>query len=107
MLNVIETSAPSTTLVEEIGCNPQFGELLEHSASIQDKWEELLQMPQLIRTILKGERKTSHLVGSRPKVGDPKFDVWDEEDSIIMAWLWNSMIHCIFLATAKDIWDAV
>ena len=51
-------------------------------------------------------------MGTEPKPGDPCFEVWDEEDSIIMAWLWNSMTPkisdtCMFLATAKDIWDAI
>ena len=62
--------------------------------------------------MLKGKGKISHLMGTEPKPGDPCFEVWDEEDSIIMAWLWNSMTPeisdtCMFLATAKDIWDAI
>ena len=48
----------------------------------------------------------------RSKPGDPRFEAWDEEDSMIMAWLWNSMTPeisntCMFLATTKDIWDAI
>ena len=51
-------------------------------------------------------------MGIGPKTGDPRFKVWDEEDSMIMAWLWNSMTleisdTCMFLVTAKDIWDAI
>ncbi|RVW64179.1 hypothetical protein CK203_046335 [Vitis vinifera] len=51
-------------------------------------------------------------MGTGPKLGDPHFEAWDEEDSMIMAWLWNSMIleisdTCMFLATAKDIWNAI
>ncbi|XP_059639462.1 uncharacterized protein LOC132281810 [Cornus florida] len=43
---------------------------------------------------------------------DPKFDAWDEADSMIMSWLWNSMNPeisdtCMFLSTAKEVWDAV
>ena len=46
------------------------------------------------------------------KQGNPRFEAWDEDDSIIMAWLWNSMTPeisdtCMFLTTAKDIWDAI
>ncbi|KAL6311361.1 hypothetical protein AAG906_011208 [Vitis piasezkii] len=46
-------------------------------------------------------------MGTGPKLGDPHFEAWDEEDSMIMAWLWNSMIPeisdtCMFLATARD-----
>ena len=62
--------------------------------------------------MLKGKEKISHLMDIWPKPGDPHFEVWDEEDSMIMAWLWNSMTPeisntCMFLATAKDIWDAI
>ena len=62
--------------------------------------------------MLKGKGKISHLIGTRPKPRDHRFEVWDEEDSMIMAWLWNSMTSeindtCMFLATAKDIWDAI
>ena len=51
-------------------------------------------------------------MGTRSKPGDPRFEVWDEEDSMIMVWLWNSMTPEIsntymFLATAKDIWDTI
>ena len=62
--------------------------------------------------MLKVKRKISHLMGIGPKPRDPRFEVWDEEDSMIMAWLWNSMTPkisdtCMFLATTKDIWDAI
>ena len=48
----------------------------------------------------------------RLRRGDPQFDAWDEYDSMIMTWLWNSMTPEIsdtwmLLTTAKDIWDAV
>ena len=47
-------------------------------------------------------------MGTGPKPGDRRFEVWDKEDSMIMAWLWNSMTleiseTCMFLARAKDI----
>ena len=71
-----------------------------------------LKWSQLIRTILKGKGKISHLTGTGPKREDPKFEAWDEEDSMIMAWLWSSMVPEIsdtlmFMANAKDIWDAI
>jgi len=39
---------------------------------------------------------------------DPKFTLWDEEDFMIMSWLWNSIMPEVcglymFLVTAKDI----
>jgi len=62
--------------------------------------------------VLKGKRKIAHLTRTGPKPTYPKFEAWDEEDFMIMAWLWNSMIPeisdtCMFLATTKDIWDAM
>ena len=58
------------------------------------------------------EGKISHLMDIGPKPGDPRFEVWDEEDSMILVWLWNSMTPeisdtCMFLVTTKDIWDAI
>ena len=37
--------------------------------------------------------KLSYLRGTGPKKGDIQFNTWDDEDSMIMAWLWNSMMH--------------
>ncbi|KAK8349267.1 hypothetical protein V6Z12_A06G131300 [Gossypium hirsutum] len=61
---------------------------------------------------LKGRGKLSHLLEIGPKEGDPKFDVWDEQDSMVMSWLWNSMMPeindtCMFLNKSKEIWEAV
>ncbi|KAI0527064.1 hypothetical protein KFK09_002660 [Dendrobium nobile] len=70
-----------------------------------------LKWSQFVKTYLKGKGKIHHLLGEGPKEGDPKFGAWDEADSMIMSWIWNSMTPEIsdtfmFLSTAKDIWDA-
>ncbi|KAK2966236.1 hypothetical protein RJ640_008219 [Escallonia rubra] len=70
-----------------------------------------MKWSQLVRTFLKGKGKLSHLLGTGPKKGDPRFDAWDEEDSMVMSWLWNSMLPEIsdtfmFLPTSKEIWEA-
>ncbi|TXG72901.1 hypothetical protein EZV62_001480 [Acer yangbiense] len=62
--------------------------------------------------LLAGKGKPSHLLGTGPKKGDPKFEAWDEADSMVMSWLWNSMIPeindtCMFLFTAKDILESI
>lgn len=54
----------------------------------------------------------SHLTGIETKLRDPKFEAWDEEDSMIMARLLNLMIPeisdtCMIMTTAKDIQDVV
>lgn len=66
----------------------------------------------MVRTFLKGKGKLSPLFGIGPKKGDPRFQAWDEQDSMMMSWLWNSMIPeirdtCMFLTTAADIWETV
>ena len=81
-------------------------------ASYRLNGKNYLKWSQLVQTFLKGKGKLSHLRGTGPKKGDPSFDAWDEEDSMIMAWLWNSMTPeisdtCMFLSTATDIWVAL
>ena len=50
-----------------------------------------LKWSQSVRTYLKGKGKLSHLMGTGPKPEDPKFVAWDEADSMIMSWLWDTM----------------
>ena len=69
-------------------------------------------MSQVVRTLLKGKGKLNHLIGPVPSEDDPKFIAWDEEDSMIMSWLWNSMQPetsgtCMFLTTTRDIWETI
>ena len=61
---------------------------------------------------MKGKGKVSHVTDVALDEKDAKFKSWDEEDSMIMAWLWNSMVPeisdtCMFLKSAKEIWEAV
>ena len=44
-----------------------------------------------LNTLLKRKGKISHLMGTGSRLGGFRFEVWDEEDSMIMVWLWNSM----------------
>ncbi|TXG47841.1 hypothetical protein EZV62_027135 [Acer yangbiense] len=69
-----------------------------------------LKWSQFVQTFLKGKGKMSHLLGIRPPKEDPKYAAWDEADSMVMSWLWNSMAPeindtCMFLKTAQDICD--
>ena len=48
----------------------------------------------------------------QPVAGDPNLKRWRSENSLVIAWLINSMEPAIgkphlFLPTAKDVWDAV
>ncbi|RVW31460.1 hypothetical protein CK203_086760 [Vitis vinifera] len=110
MSKVAETT--TTTQSEKIVQSQQPGELQNIQAAYRLDGRNYLKWSQLVLTVLKGKGKISHLMGTRPKPGDPRFEAWDEEDFMIMAWLWNSMTPeisdtCMFLATAKDIWDAI
>ncbi|XP_061371297.1 uncharacterized protein LOC133313900 [Gastrolobium bilobum] len=67
---------------------------------------------KFIRTTIKSRNKIAHLDGPAPAATDPDFAVWDNEDSLIMTWLWNSMTpevgrHCMFLSSAMEIWETV
>ena len=66
----------------------------------------------MVKTFLKGKRKLSHLRGTYPAQNDPTFVKWDKEDSMIMSWLWNSMLPevsktCMFLTILKKIWETI
>ena len=67
---------------------------------------------QIVHTLLKGRGKQKHILGNGLKACDPKFVAWDEEKSLIMVWLWNSMIPeisdtCLTLSTAQMTWEVV
>ena len=53
-----------------------------------------------------------HLLGTRPEQSDPKFQNWDEDNTMILTWLWNLILPeisgtCMFLSTAKEVWKVV
>ncbi|RDX82674.1 hypothetical protein CR513_36502, partial [Mucuna pruriens] len=48
-----------------------------------------LQWAQYICTTLKGCKKLSHIEGNDPPRDDPKFEAWNDEDFLILTWLWN------------------
>ncbi|XP_068479886.1 uncharacterized protein [Phaseolus vulgaris] len=105
--------AEITEIVNPIGDRSQTaGELQNVHSAYRLNGKNYLKWSQLIRTILKGKGKVSHLTDIAPDEQDAKFKSWDEEDSMIMAWLWNSMVPeisdtCMFLKSAKEIWEAV
>ena len=102
--------AEITEIVNPIGDRFQTaGELQNVHSAYRLNGKNYLKWSQLIRTILKGKGKVSHLTDMAPDEQDAKFKSWDEEDSMIMAWLWNSMVPeisdtCMFLKSAKEIW---
>ncbi|XP_022768068.1 UDP-sugar pyrophosphorylase-like isoform X4 [Durio zibethinus] len=102
----------ATTRFGEVTTSQTTGELQNIQAAYRLNGKNYLKWFQLVQTFLKGKGKLSHLLGTGPEKGDPKFEAWDEEDSMVMSWLWNSMTPdisdtCMFLSTAKDIWESI
>ncbi|RDX76110.1 hypothetical protein CR513_43935, partial [Mucuna pruriens] len=69
-----------------------------------------LQWAQDICTTLKGRKKLSYIEGNCPPRDDPKFEAWDDEDSLIMTWLWYSMTpeisrNYMFYFSIREIWE--
>ena len=56
--------------------------------------QNYLTWSQAVSLYLKGRGKMGHLDGrvTAPAVTDPGYDKWEVENSIIMAWLINSMV---------------
>ena len=80
--------AETTTMYNTIGGDysiSQPGEVQNIQVTYRLDGKNYLKWSQLVLTVLKG--KISHLMGTGPKPGDPRFKVWDDEDSMIMAWL--------------------
>ena len=69
--------------------NQSTEELQNHQAAYRLNGKNYLQWSQIVKTFLKGKGKLSYLLDKGPMQDDPKFPVWDEENSMIMSWLWN------------------
>ena len=73
-----------------------------------------LEWAQSVKLVIDGRGKIGHLTGEikQPAIGDPNLKRWSSENSLIIAWLINSMEPSIgkphlFLPTSKDVWDIV
>lgn len=105
-------SGASETVKSENQLNQTVGEFQNLQVLYRLNGKNYLKWSQIVKTFLKGKGKISHLLGDSPNPKDPKFTVWEEEDSMIMSWLWNSMTPEVcgpymFLNTSKEIWEAV
>lgn len=60
------------------------GDLQKIQAAYRLNGKNYLNWSQLVRTFLKGRGKLSHLLGTGPSKEDPRFEAWDEEDSMVM-----------------------
>ena len=73
-----------------------------------------LEWSQSVKLAVDGRGKLGYLTGevTKPASDDPTFTVWRSENSLVTAWLLNSMEASIakpnlFLPTTKDVWDSV
>ncbi|RDX96278.1 hypothetical protein CR513_21086, partial [Mucuna pruriens] len=72
-------------------CHSQLLVIMAKDKAIILRPNELPNLAQYICTTVKGHKKLSHIEGTSLPRDDPKFEAWDDEDSPIMTWLWNSM----------------
>jgi hypothetical protein len=77
-------------------------------------WHNYLKWAQFVKLAIDGWGKIGHLTGeiSKPIAGDPNLKKWQSENSLVIAWLINSIEPTIgkphlFLPTAKDVWEAI
>lgn len=73
-----------------------------------------LEWAQSIKLVIDGKGKLGYLTGEtkKPSSTDASLQKWKSENSMVTAWLVNSMKPSIgktymFLPTAKEVWDAV
>lgn len=74
-----------------------------------------LTWSQVVKTYLKGKGKFHHLTSTSSPSDIEASSLtntaeWEAADSMVMSWLWDSMdpsisINCMFLDTAKEIWE--
>ncbi|KAG8497017.1 hypothetical protein CXB51_008247 [Gossypium anomalum] len=75
--------------------------------------KNFLQWSQSVLMVIRGRGKLGYINREipRPTTADPTYATWELNNSIVMAWLINSMEGHIsrtylFFKTAKDMWDA-
>ena len=98
--------------LDEVTSNQMTGDLQNVRANYKLNEKIYLEWSQFVKTYLKGKWRLNHILGTGPKKGDPTFEEWDKDDSMIMSWLWDSVDPAIsdtymFLTTAKEIWDSI
>ena len=96
MLQIFFIVSTSETIIssnpsEESNSAQKTGELQNIRASNRLNGKNYLKWSQIVRTYLKGKGRLNHLLGTWPETKDPAFEAWDEEDSMIMSRLWDSI----------------
>ena len=97
---------------DEVNSNEMTGDLQNVRVNYKLNEKKYLKWSQFIKTYLKGKGRLNHILETCPKKGDPTFEQWDKDDSMIMSWLWDSMDHaisdtCMFFTIEKEIWNSI
>ena len=115
------TSPTSDTTTSQVPTQStgSIGSLYSHdNGSIQITTHKLegknyLEWAQSAKIVICGRGKLGYITGDlpAPSLDDPSYKVWQAENSIVLAWLINSMDPKIsrkylFFKTAKEVWDA-
>ena len=73
-----------------------------------------MEWSQSVKLAVDGRGKLGYMTGEmkQPTENDPTFKTWRSENSLVMAWLLNSMEISIakphmFMKTAKEVWNSV
>lgn len=73
-----------------------------------------LEWSQSVKLVLNGRGKLGYITGEEKQPGekDSSFRKWRLENSLVRAWLFNSMEAAIakpnmFLPITKDVWDSI
>ncbi|XP_073062852.1 uncharacterized protein [Primulina eburnea] len=76
--------------------------------------QNFLEWSQYVKLAVDGRGKLGYLTGETtiPAETEPTFKTWRSENSLVMAWLLNSMELSIakphmFMKTAKEVWDSI
>ncbi|XP_075514618.1 uncharacterized protein LOC142549521 [Primulina tabacum] len=76
--------------------------------------QNFLELSQSVKLAIDGRGKLGYLTGEaeKPAETESTYKTWRSKNSLVMAWLLNSMDTSIarpymFMKTAKDVWDSV
>jgi hypothetical protein len=92
---------------EESHSIKKIGELHNIWPSNRLNGKNYLKWSQFIQTYIKGKGRLSHLLELGLTKDDLTIEAWDNKDSTIMPWLWDSMDStvndtCMFFNTTKE-----
>ena len=101
-----------STSFNEAYSTHKIGGLQNIQASYKFNNKICLKWSEFICTQQKGEKKISHALYKGPTKNDPAFKAWNDQDSMIMFWLWDSMDSkingaCMFSPMATKINDFI